>query len=145
VGESSLEGRRAVIYVLDGSAMIAYLRREPGWDVVANLLVAGGNTLFAHAVNLCEVYYDAVRTHSEARARTLISDLLAFQIIPREDMDPAFWQDAGRHKASYRRISLADCFCLALARRVAGELVTSDHREFDPIAPLGLCRVSFIR
>jgi predicted nucleic acid-binding protein len=43
------------------------------------------------------------------------------------------------------RISLADCFGIALARRVGGELVTSDHHEIDPILPLRLCPLQFIR
>jgi hypothetical protein len=28
---------------------------------------------------------------------------------------------------------------------VRGELVTADHREFDPIASQGICRITFIR
>jgi predicted nucleic acid-binding protein len=43
------------------------------------------------------------------------------------------------------RISLADCFALALAERVGGTLVTSDHHEFDPIVPLAICPILFIR
>jgi predicted nucleic acid-binding protein len=42
------------------------------------------------------------------------------------------------------KLSLADCFALALAVRTGGTLVTSDH-EFDPVAALGLCPVLFIR
>ena len=40
---------------------------------------------------------------------------------------------------------LADCFCMALARRVDADLVTGEHHEFDPLVPLGLCRFHFIR
>ena len=55
----------------------------------------------------------------------------------REDMDIAFWRQAGRYKAIIHRVSLADCFAITLANRIGGELVTSDHREMDPIAASG--------
>jgi PIN domain nuclease of toxin-antitoxin system len=125
--------------------MIALLRRETGWEVVRDLLVDPGNTCLAHAVNLCEVFYDFHRGGGAAVAQSVIQDLAAIGILTRRDMGLAFWQEAGRFKADYRRVSLADCFCIALARRVSGALITSDHREFDPLVPLGLCPIRFIR
>lgn len=44
-----------------------------------------------------------------------------------------------------RRISLADCFALTLANRESGILVTSDRKEFEPIVPLNICQIHFIR
>jgi predicted nucleic acid-binding protein len=133
-----------MIYALDASAMVAYLRSEPGADVVRQLLRDTTHTCYAHAVNLCEVYYGFARALGEPAAQNLIQDLYAVRVIPREDMDQPFWQDVGHLKAT-TRISLADCFGIALARRVGGELVGSDHHELDPILPLGLCQVLFIR
>lgn len=43
------------------------------------------------------------------------------------------------------RISIADCFCIALTQRLNGEVVTCDHHEFDAIVPLNLCPIQFIR
>ena len=51
---------------------------------------------------------------------------------------------AGEQKAR-GRISLADCVCPALAQFVGGQVVTSDHGEFDPIAEAGICPILFIR
>ena len=62
----------------------------------------------------------------------------------REDIDVNFWEIVGRLKVNPGKISLADCFVLALAIRTGATLVTSDH-EFDRIAPLGLCPILFIR
>lgn len=134
-----------MIYVLDASAMIALLQDEPGADVVDAALSDTANTCFAHATNLCEVYYDAVRTRGEAAAPAVIRDLFTIGVQPREDLDTLFWQEAGRYKAVHRRVSLADCFNIALAQRVDGDLLTGDHHEFDRIAPLNLCRLRFIR
>ena len=74
----------------------------------------------------------------------MVRDLRAAGIQVREDMDDDFWQSAGRIKADFRRISLADCFCAALAERVDGEVVTADQ-EFKPLADAGDHKVSFIR
>ncbi len=98
----------------------------------------------AHAVNLCEVYYDVIRDKDESEARSAVEDLTSRGLIVREDIDQAFWQDVGRHKAA-NNISLADCFAIALANRADGEVVTSDRHEFEPIEQQGICRVTFIR
>jgi len=131
-------------YVLDASALIAFLRNEAGAEAVERLLIGAENACQVHAINLCEVYYDFLRSSDEAGADTAIETLTEIGVIIREDMDEAFWKDVARLKAPHR-ISLADCCCLALARRVGGEVVTSDHREFDPLALLNLCPIQFIR
>ncbi|MHB9036307.1 MAG: PIN domain-containing protein [Armatimonadota bacterium] len=130
--------------VFDSSALIAYLRNEDGVNTVEELLLDMGNACCVHAVNLCEVYYEARRRGGEERAQAALIVLHRTGLLPREDMDEDFWQHAGRIKADYRRISLADCFCAALAVRLAGEVVTAD-REFEPIAAAGACQVRFIR
>src|SRR5688500_18334037 len=140
-----MAGAGGMICVLDASALQAFLRQEPGGDVVRLLLRDSANTCFAHVVNLCELFYDFHCASGEPAAQAVIATLLSASVVPRDDMDAAFWQQAGRHKSAFRRISLADCFGLTLAQRVIGELVTADHHEFDPIAPLGLCPIRFIR
>jgi PIN domain nuclease of toxin-antitoxin system len=132
-------------YILDGSALVAYLRDEAGAEIVERLLLDTQNPCFAHAINLCEVFYDYHRTSGEADAQSAVARLLTASVLLRDDMDTALWQQAGRHKADYRRISIADCFCIALAQRLNGEVVTCDHHEFDAIVPLNLCPIQFIR
>ena len=78
-------------------------------------------------------------------AMTALATLGTAGLSLRADMDSIFWQEAGRLKSVQRRSSLADCFCVTLARRVGGEIVTSDHHEFDRIAALALCPIRFIR
>lgn len=132
-------------YVLDSSAIIALLKREPGGSLVDSLLAAANHTCWVHAVNLCETYYDLVRIMDDKRADTTISWLTRTGLIVREDMDIEFWQRAGLHKANVKRVSLADCFCIALADRLDAEIVTADHHEFDAVVEQGLCRATFIR
>jgi len=99
----------------------------------------------AHVVNLCEVYYEYLRVEDEEAARSVIEDLKSDGLMVRDDLDEAFWQEVGRLKATPVRISLADCFLIALSNRTAGRVVTSDHHELDAVAEQGICEVEFIR
>ena len=134
-----------MIYVLDASALIALIRDEPGADLVEALLDSGTDTCSAHAVTLCEAYYDFVRASDVGRADELIAGLMDTGLIVREDMDAAFWRRAGLHKAKIKRVSLADCFCMALSERLSAEIVTADRHEFEAVEKQGLCKFNFIR
>jgi len=123
-----------VIYILDASAIIAYLRGEPGADAVSAILIDPSHVCLAHALNLCEVYYDFYRSNGETAARDAVRDVLALGVQLRSDLSIDFWQMAGALKATVRRISLADCFAVALAQATGGSVLTSDHHEFDPLA-----------
>ena len=131
--------------VLDSCAIIAYLHNETGADVVDGLMLDRGNVCFVHAINLCEVYYEAKRGGGEERAQATLAVVRRAGLVIREDMDDDLWQQAGRIKADYRRVSLADCFCAALANRLGAEVVTGDRHELEAIAGAGICRVRFIR
>ncbi len=134
----------APINVLDASAMVAYANGEPGGDVVDALLRDPDVFCYAHAINRCEVFYGALRATDERTARQLISDLYADGVVERRYLSRRFWSRVGRLK-SRGGISLADCFCVALAQQLGGQVVTADHREFDPLVPLGICPILFIR
>ena len=134
-----------IIYIIDACAVIAFLTGEAGGAVVAGLLADPNNLCSIHAVNLCEVYYDAVRRTDASTARQDMAALLAGGLMLRTDLDTAFWQSVGELKINPGRLSLADCFALALAQQEKGTLVTSDHHEFDRIASLNVCPILFIR
>jgi len=134
-----------MIYVLDACAMIAFLRNEIGADVVEGYLQDAAIECFAHSINLCEVYYDFCRAGGENTALEALGDLKAEGVTERSDFDTEFWQEAGRYKADRRKVSLADCFALTLAKRLNGILLTSDHHELDPVAAEGIYQVEFIR
>lgn len=130
--------------VLDACAVIAYERGEPGADVVEAYLVED-HTCWIHAINLCEVYYDFLRVGGEAAAEQVLSDLKAFDVQVIKAMEDALWKQAATYKATLRRISLADCFAMALANQTSGVLITSDHGEFEPVVEQKLCTIQFIR
>ena len=134
-----------MIYVLDASAMIAFLRKESGALIVAGYLLDANMQCLAHALNLCEVYYDFYRSDGPSMAASAIDDLFALGVIERDELDRPFWQEVGRLKAVHRKVSLADCCGIALTNRTGGEFLTADHHELDPLAALKVCPITFIR
>lgn len=134
-----------MIFVLDASAMIAFLRDEPGADLVAEVLLDSGSQCYAHALNLCEVFYDFHRASGREEALQAIDDLARVGVIEDANLSSGVWQAAGTLKADLRRVSLADCFAIELADRLNGTILTSDHHEFDVLAELRMCRIRFIR
>ena len=129
--------------IIDSSAIIAHARSEPGSDVVRPLLA--NNKCVMHAVNHCEVLYILRREVGQERAEQTLDNIARMGVAVCEDMDLDLRHLVASYKADCRRISLADCFGLALAHRLNGEFVTTDHHEIDPLVELGLCRVRFIR
>ncbi len=129
---------------LDACAMLAYLRGENGGTAVDALLQSPDEICYAHAINLLEVYYDFIRKHSEPVARQALKDLTEAGVITRRDMSQSFLYRVGQLKAR-GRISIADCFCIALAQTVSGQVITTDHHEFDALVPLGIVPILFIR
>ena len=133
-----------MIYVLDASAIIVWLRNEPGADVVDDAIRDINSQCLVHAINLCEVYYDAHRKAGEAHAESVISDLASVGAVEHHDLDQVIWKNAGRLKAG-GGVSLADCLAITLTNRVGGTLLTSDRHEMDKIAAAGACLITFIR
>ncbi len=132
-------------FVLDASAMIAFLRDEPGADVVAEVLVDTASKCFAHSLNLCEVFYDFERAAGRRDAVQAVSDLMKLGVMEDGSLTPVVWQAAGTLKARLRRVSLADCFALELAARLDATILTADHHEFDALAAQPEYKVLFIR
>jgi PIN domain nuclease of toxin-antitoxin system len=134
-----------VNYVLDACAMIAFLNDEDGADVVEGLLLKPANTCYAHAINLCEVFYDFHRAGGDGVGDAALRRLAEAGVVTRRISSMSFWRRAGRLKSQYVRVSLADCCCTALAELEGAEVVTSDHREFDALAAAAVCPVRFVR
>jgi uncharacterized protein with PIN domain len=133
------------VYVFDSCALVALLQREPGAEVVAEVLKDPQNRCLIHAVNVCEVYYDLYRRSGEEDASTLEEILADMGIELVETIPSALWRTAGKLKAEWRRVSLADCLALALAILENGTILTSDHHELDRIAEAAICPLRFIR
>ena len=126
-------------HCLDACAVIAYLRRESGAEVLKEVIERPGTFLAMHVCNLGEVYYGFFRNDGLEAAWTAWANTLALPLELRRDADDTFIQRVGVIKVE-ERVSFADAFALALSERLNVSLVTTDHHEFDPIEQKGYFR-----
>ena len=116
--------------VLDAYALLAFLLDEPGADTVRGLLidaVAGKDALAMSVVNLGEVWYAIARAISPAAADQYLQRIRGMGV----EIVDADWEIT-RQAALFKmpgKISYADCFAAALAKRLDAEVVTGD-KEF---------------
>ena len=122
------------VYVLDACAMIALLKNEQGANIVANIYKKAKDSnakIIMNRVNLLEVYYGFYNADGKEYAEKILSDIEQ-SVVSITEFDEVLFPIAGRLKASYK-ISLADSIALAQAITIGGELLTTDHHEFDVI------------
>lgn len=114
----------AMTFVLDASAVLAWILREPGSDRVMQLLA--GETCLISAVNAAEVVSKlADKGHPEAALRQAIHHIGA-TCVPFDETqatDAALLRNATRHLG----LSLGDRACLALARQQQATVITTDR------------------
>ena len=113
--------------VFDAVAILAWFKREPGYQFVRALVqevARGGVRGAVCAINLGEVYCIVSRERRQAVADELLRELLhlPWHIIPASD--DLVWA-AARLKAQYP-ISYADAFALACAQAHQADLITAD-------------------
>jgi PIN domain nuclease of toxin-antitoxin system len=108
--------------VLDASALLALLLREPGAEKVAGAL---GDAAIS-AVNLAEIASQyALRGNAEHEVRELISQFSA-QVVP-FDEDLALVAGALAPSTKSARLSLGDRACFALALRLGARVLTANR------------------
>lgn len=127
------------LVVLDASAVLALLQREPGAEVVMEALPGA----LLSTVNLGEVVTKLVERGMEAvlAYRSILA--LRPHLMP---LDAATAADAGALRPMTRRagLSLGDRCCLALARQ-QGAVVLTTERAWSSIAAAAGVRVRNIR
>ncbi len=120
--------------VLDASALMAYLEKEPGYEKVRDILVRAAEkeqNLLMSAVNWGEVYYVLVKRFGlkEAEKTMKVVDTFPIEVV---DADLETARQAALYKA-IRKLPYADSFAAALTKIRKGELVTGD-KEFEHVA-----------
>jgi len=134
------------LYVLDACALVALLKNENGADNVAvayKQAEDGEAQIIMNRINLLEVYYGFYRENGKEYADKIM-DGVSKSIVSISEFDKGLFNEAGRLKASYR-ISLADSIALAQTIVFDGELLTTDHHEFDAIEGVEPIRFHWIR
>ncbi len=113
--------------VLDASALLAYLRDEPGADVVAEAITGG---VVISTVNLAEVFSrsadrgaDPAKLAAKLTQNGLLDGAITVEPFTATDaIDVAHLRPLTRDAG----LSLGDRACLALARRLGAPVLTTD-------------------
>jgi PIN domain nuclease of toxin-antitoxin system len=121
------------VIVLDASALLALINREPGWEVVAR--AAAGDDATISAVNYSEVLQKAARVGIAAEEIDAALDELAITITPFGRLDARLAASFYRHRSD---LSLADRVCLALGRSLSSTTYTSDRSWLNWADDLGV-------
>lgn len=119
-------------YILDASAVLAFLRNEPGSERIGNVL-ADPFEVGMHSVNLLEVYYKLASYGGEITAKESIDDIVALGVKINEKLDKTLRLRSGYYKIRYPFLSLADSICVAFAELSTATVLTTD-RPFANIA-----------
>jgi predicted nucleic acid-binding protein len=128
-------------YVFDTEAIIAYLYKEPGHEVVADLLgevFSGETDGFLTETNASEVFYLVARFEGVDDAPTDTSLREAdrdIRALERQGLElgAADWRLAAEVKAD-GSISLADAYAVALAYEREATLVAGADDDFDDLS-----------
>ncbi|GHV40283.1 hypothetical protein AGMMS49546_13880 [Spirochaetia bacterium] len=122
-------------YVLDSSAVIAFINREAGGDIVKRLIAEAGQgdcSLSISIVQLLEIFYDHVYCYGIDEAKKITEAIIAGPVSIIEHISYPIMYDAGRLKTTYH-CSLADAIACATAISLQAVLVTADHNELEAV------------
>jgi len=114
--------------ILDATALMAYLGREPGYDIVKENFIKATQTnenLLMSFVNWGEVYYKLIQDHGVEKTEGFQKIIETFPI---DFVEPNFiiTKQAGLYKA-IKKLPYADSFAAAMTRLNKGELITGDN------------------
>ena len=115
------------VAVLDSFALLAYLRREPGFEKVREMLGRASESKLELAmteINYAEVKYIVLRKHGPSDWRT-VKRLLDVLPITFFAVDRGLADLTAEFKSRYS-LSLADACAAALARQLDAALYTGD-------------------
>lgn len=135
------------VFTLDACALIAFLRKEKGYEKVISIFDIAANfevTIIMHAANIAEVYYDFYRISDKITADNMILDLPVLPVEIINIISAQLIQQIGYFKTTYK-VSFADSIVLATAKLNNSKVVTSDHHEFDAVEKSGDIAFEWIR
>lgn len=128
----------ATVAVLDSSAVLAWLKQEPGWEAVRDAL--SGSAI--SAANWSEILQKALQWKRDAEE---VGSLLKQRGVV---VEPVSEEDGFVAAQLWERAShlfLGDRLCLALARRLGRPALTAESHWDQPAVTGAGCTVQLIR
>ncbi len=134
-------------FVIDACALIAYLFDEDGSNFFERLLIQAHNNkveMKMHIINLGEVYYDILKRNDVTTAKETYKYIKRLPIRFEDRINDQMIYKAGELKTCYR-MSYADSFAAAQTILLNAELLTTDHKEFEPLKQAGVIKIKWLR
>ena len=135
------------IFVLDSSALIAFLSNEPGSDIINGYIKKSENLeicLLLHTINCLEIYYKLLNKTNKKKSEEIIDSILRMPITIVEEFNIEILKIAGELKARYK-ISVADAVAVGLTYINKATLITSDHHELNIIKKNRIIKIQWFR
>jgi predicted nucleic acid-binding protein len=122
--------------VLDSFALISFFHQEPGWETVRSIfkeLAVAGEKAALSRINWGEFYYIVKQRVGREKALEALAliEQLPINIL---SVDDSLIREAAEIKSDFP-IAYADAFCVAIAKRQNGRILTSDP-EFKAVEKL---------
>lgn len=130
-------------WIFDSSAVICWLRAEPG-SARAEAILLDSAPVAIHAINLVEVRYVLLRLgeHVLHSGDTRIASS-GIEVV--RSLDNSLLNTAVDLKARFTPIALGDVFGVALAATRGATFVTTDRHELEKVAAASVCAIEFLR
>jgi len=125
-------------FVLDACAILAVANEEQGSETITHLwskAIENEIKLSIHRINLLEVYYTIIKQNKRKKAEILLQIILESPIIVIDELQRIFLT-AAELKSRFK-ISLADAVAVSTTMLFDGKLITSDHKELEPLEEAG--------
>ena len=129
-------------WVLDASALLAWLLNERGADRLDSVMRALPSDARIHVVNLAEVHYHALRRGASQLDHT--KELIAgLGLNVERTTSDALLAQVVQLKATRTPLSLADAFAVGFAMTEGATLLTTDRGEMEKLSDV--CSIEFLR
>lgn len=131
------------LYVLDTSALLAYIENEDGAHIIENIFLETlmeQHTLYISVVSCIEVYYISCREQGQAIAAERLQLLYDLPVIL-SPLEESSITTIGELKATHS-LSFADCCIAGLAQAKRATLIHKDP-EFEQLSTLSQCKLPY--
>ena len=114
-------------FILDASAMLAYLNNEDGVEIIDEVLERGGRNeakIFITAMDLAEIFHIVLKKEGRDKA---LKTILLIKNLPVESvgLDESLLMLAGEIRVQFP-LSLGDALVAALAKTRKAKIITGD-------------------
>jgi PIN domain nuclease of toxin-antitoxin system len=122
--------------LLDASALLAYVKKEPGYEKISKLFQDAKThvfTVFMHEVNYIEFLYKCFQMFGEIETQNIVASLQSpfFGVIGWKEKEHAYF--SAYLKNSYKNLALGDAVGLSFTKFLEGRFWTAD-RVLEEIA-----------